>query len=340
MAEAHLVGSMNLDTADDVFRTVAQIAGDSVSRIPDGETGSRKGWIFHQWPRLAANPALEPGPAVPNAYVPINALRLRDGVDPDSVTFDLGFGTTAVEAYPDFRRLKDQGVIAAGSRFQVAIPTQVAILGNFISPESQPALIDVFERQLADEIAQVCAAVPHDELAIQWDVATELAVIEGVIASLYDTDGLLDQVGRMAAMVPDAVELGFHLCYGDAPLGPEGMGQHFSQPTDAANLVLVANGISERVSRSIAFIHMPVPIDRDDDAYFAPLDDLHLHAETRLYLGLVHHQDGLEGAQRRIAAAARHVTGFGVATECGMQNKPRDAVPELLRIQREAHVPA
>jgi hypothetical protein len=143
----------------------------------------------------------------------------------------------------------------------------------------------------------------------------------------------------MAAMVPAGVTLGFHLCYGDAPLGPEGLGRHFVQPRDAGNLAMVARGILERVGRPVAFIHLPVPIDRDDDAYFAPLEDLALAPQTMLYLGLVHHQDGLEGAQRRAAAAARHVTGFGVATECGMQNKPRAAVPELLRIQREVQVP-
>ena len=211
MAEAHLVGSMNLDTADDVFRTVAEHGGPSVRRIPDGETGPRKGWIFHQIPRLAANPSLEPGPPVPNRYVNAPAFRLRDGVDPDDVVFDLGFGTTAVEAYPTFRRLKEDGVIGADVEFQVAIPTQVAVFGNFISLEDQPRLVDEFERQLAGEVAKIVAAVPRDELAIQWDVAMELAVIEGVIDSIYDAEGLLDQVGRMAAMVPDDVTLGFHL---------------------------------------------------------------------------------------------------------------------------------
>lgn len=44
---------------------------------------------------------------------------------------------------------------------------------------------------------------------------------------MYDADGLLGQVARLAAMVPDDVTLGFHLCYGDAPLGPDGTGQHF-----------------------------------------------------------------------------------------------------------------
>ena len=85
---------------------------------------------------------------------------------------------------------------------------------------------------------------------------------------------------------------------------------------------------------------MPVPIDRDDDAYFAPLEGLALHPETKLFLGLVHHHDGLEGAQRRVAAASQFVRGFGVATECGMVNKPVDAIPDLLRLQRDIEVPA
>jgi hypothetical protein len=339
MADAHLVGSMNLDCAEDVFRTIATAAGPSVTRMPDGETGPRKGWIFHLVPRLAANPHLEPGPRVPNRYMEAPAFRLRAGVVPEQVDFNLGFGTTAVESWPVFHALKRDGTNPAGTRFQVAIPTQVAVLGNFISPQDQPRLTAVFEAELAREVAKICAAVPHDELSIQWDVATELAMIEGVIDSHLDVAGLLDQVARMAAMVPGDVELGFHLCYGDAPLGPAGAGQHFVQPRDTGNLVRVANGIAERVRRSIAFIHMPVPIDRDDDAYFAPLAGLRLHAGTKLYLGLIHHQDGLDGARGRIAAAARYCRGFGVATECGMQNKPRGVIPELLRLQREVRVP-
>lgn len=339
MADAHLVGSMNLETAEDVFRLVAGVSGSSVTRIPDGETGPRKGWVFHQIPRLAANPSFEPGPSVPNRYVEIPGFKLKPGLDPADVDFNLGFGVSAVAAYPLFRRLKQEGVIAPDARYLVALPTQVAILGNFISLEDQPRLTKRFEAQLAKEVEKVCAAVPHGELSIQWDVASEFAVIEGVIESPLDNDGLLDQVARMAAMVPDDVDLGFHLCYGDAPLGPEGAGQHFIQPKDAAKLVLVANGIAGRVKRPIGFLHMPVPIDRDDAAFFAPLADLRLHPETKLFLGLIHHQDGIAGAERRIAAASRYVKGFGVATECGMQNKPRGSLAELLRLQREVVVP-
>ena len=37
-----------------------------------------------------------------------------------------------------------------------------------------------------------------------------------------------------------------------------------------------------------------------------------------MFLGLIHHHDGVEGAQRRMAAAAPCVPEFGVATECGI----------------------
>jgi hypothetical protein len=329
---------MNLETAEDVFRTVSEISGTSVPRIPDGERGPRSGWIFHQVPRLAANPALEPGPSVPNRYRPAPGFRLRAGVDPATVKFDLGYGSTAVESYPTFRRLKEQGVIPPNAKFQVALPTQVAVLGVFITLEDQPRLMEVFERQLAVEVAKIVDAVPRGELAIQWDVAAEISIIEGLMDSVHDTRSLLDQVGRMAAMVPLDVTLGFHLCYGDAP-NAAGKPEHFIQPRDTENLAMVARGIFERVRRPIAFLHLPVPINRDDDAYFKPLANLKLPPGTTLFLGLVHHQDGLAGAQRRIDTAARHVKGFGVATECGMSGAPREAIPALLRIQHELRVP-
>ncbi|MBA2680567.1 MAG: hypothetical protein H0U76_19495 [Ktedonobacteraceae bacterium] len=77
---------------------------------------------------------------------------------------------------------------------------------------------------------------------------------------------------------------------------------------------------------------MPVPRNRADEAYFAPLRDLHLHPETKLYLGLVHNSDGVEGAQKRIAAAQQVVSDFGVATECGMGRRPEETIPDLIRL--------
>ena len=77
---------------------------------------------------------------------------------------------------------------------------------------------------------------------------------------------------------------------------------------------------------------MPVPRDRSDDAYFAPLKNLRLRPETELCLGLVHHTDGIDGTKKRLATARRHVQTFSIATECGFGRRRPETIPELLRI--------
>src|SRR5947209_2728999 len=111
------------------------------------------------------------------------------------------------------------------------------------------------------------------------------------------------------------------------------------EPENTSKLVDVANGISAGLKRSLNWISMPVPRNRSDDAYFAPLKNLQLHPETELYLGLVHFTDGVEGTRRRIEAAQRVVADFGVATECGLGRRPPETIPDLLRIHSEVAAP-
>jgi hypothetical protein len=80
---------------------------------------------------------------------------------------------------------------------------------------------------------------------------------------------------------------------------------------------------------------MPVPVDRGDDAYFEPLAGLKLDSKTKLFLGLVHDSDGVEGTRKRIDAAAKYATDFGIATECGFGRRPPETIPNLLRIHAE-----
>src|SRR5437764_13980422 len=49
-------------------------------------------------------------------------------------------------------------------------------------------------------------------------------------------------------------------------------------------MVELANLIAQYVRRPMAYMHMPVPIDRDDDAFYAPLQGLKLPPGTELYL--------------------------------------------------------
>jgi hypothetical protein len=341
MADGHLNGSLNLADAEEVFRTVTDICGDSVDKIPDGETGERIGWIEALGPRMRTSPDLIEG-SRSQGYKSQPIFRLREGLSYDDFEFpDLGYARYARDSYRVFARLRDEGTIAPGTRFQVALATVTAGVGPFIAPEQCRDAEPAYARRLRREVDEILDAIPHEDLAMQWDLAVEMGIVEGVFPTYIEDrfGGVASRMCELSSWVPADVPLGYHLCYGDAQtVTGEGEGQHWKQPADAALMVRVANAITAGAARPLSWFSMPVPIDRDDDAYFEPLEDLALDNGAALYLGLVHHQDGVEGTQRRIDVAKRHAGQFGVCTECGMGRKPRELVPKLLGIQRDVVV--
>ena len=95
-------------------------------------------------------------------------------------------------------------------------------------------------------------------------------------------------------------------------------------------MVRLGNAISDGLRRPLSWLHMPVPVERSDDAYFAPLADLRLKPNCRLYLGLIHDADGLAGTLARISVAQRYVAEFGIATECGFGRRDPSSIQTLL----------
>jgi hypothetical protein len=320
---ALLVGSVNLPGPEQVFRAVATHAADVLSRIPDGETDARSDWIVAQVPVLDRQQQLEPGETFVNPQRTHPRWRIREGVRPEEIQLgSLGYADTAVESYRVFTRLKQEGVIPTDMRFQVSLPTPNGVVGVFIEPAHAQRFEPVYERHLLDEVARIAQVVPSAELAVQWDVAIEMIALQGVWETYVEGDlvaGFAERIARVVDAIPAGVEAGVHLCYGDSG------GKHFAEPTDTKDLTALSNAIFARARRPIDWLHLPVPIERDDEAYCASLSGLALPDETTLYLGLLHKEDGIEGARRRIAAARAAVADFGVATECGMA---RDATPE------------
>jgi hypothetical protein len=329
----HLVGSVPLADAEAVFRMASAILGDHLRRIPDGETGVRTNWIGWQTAVFARNPSLEPVSDTGKEYGQLVQYRLRSDAVEGDLSFDnLGYADAAIASYQTFARLKKDGVIPAMTRFLVCLPTPLAPITAFVDRASQTAAEPPYEAQMLAEVERICAAIPHDQLAIQWDTAVEFAILESVGWQSHLDDvrgGIIDRLVRIGEQVPADVEMGYHLCYGDAGH------RHFVQPKDATLLVTVANDFSARLTRPINWIHMPVPRERDDEAFFAPLRDLHLHPETELYLGLVHYTDGVAGARTRIETARRFAPAFGVATECGFGRRPPETVEPLMEIHRD-----
>jgi hypothetical protein len=320
------------------------VLGGRLKKLPDGETGRRKNWINFQYGVLATHPSMTfDGPAIDierltaesdgeGADYAFTRLKIRDGASPADLAFhDLGYAANALRSYTRFAELKAAGEIAADVRFQVSLPTPLAPVAMFVTPPQIFAVYPAYAKALLGEVAEIAAAIPHDQLAIQWDVAIEIGLWEGLFPPPPGDWRalLLGQLGQLAAAVPADVAVGYHLCYGDRGH------KHFVEPKDTANLVEIANGILSRAARPVSWIHMPVPRDRDDDAYYAPLAGLALPEGTTLFLGLVHLTDGAEGTRRRIAAASKVVSAFGIGTECGFGRRHPSTIPALLHVHAE-----
>ena len=332
----HFVGQVPLGTIENVLRAIASILGERTLRLPDGEVGSKQGWINTQHRVFERHPDFESVEAEPDWRTPNRRrrhFRLKHGVTtPDSTKFgSLGYAEWARESYEIFSRLKGDGTLPKAARLKIAIPSPYDNLNYAIEHDDFPKVFPVYEKLLFAEVAEIARSIPHRDLAIQWDVAHEFEALASKVAVFYPItlDEVVELLIRIGRTVPDDVDLGYHCCYGNYNL------RHFIEPEDTADMVRVMNGVAAGLGRPIQFIHMPVPIARCDDAYFAPLRELRAHPETELFLGLVHDRDGREGSLRRAAAARRALSWFGIATECGLGQRTPENVQELLRIQAE-----
>ena len=326
----HLVGSVALDTPDEVFATAGELLGPHLKRVPDGEPGGRRLWISWQVPVLRANPDLEVVGS--DATLGLIPLKLKDGVRPGDVHFgELGYSREARTSYQDFLAARRAGILPSRVRFQVSLPTPYAVINSFcVQPDAQQ-ILPAYEQAMLGEVARITAAIPHEDLALQWDVCIEMLQWDGRWEGAPQFPGM-EQVfagmfRRLSAAVPEDVELGFHLCYGDLDAA------HFIDPVDAAKMTELANLIVESAGRPVAYMHMPVPAHRTDDAYYQPLSGLRLPPGTELYLGLVHVSDGVAGTRQRMAAAGKYVRGFGIASECGIsRGRHPSLATEFMRV--------
>jgi len=261
--------------------------------------------------------------------------RPAPGQDLNAIDFGpLGYLAAARESYALFSAARAAGKIAPGTRFQISVPTAFGVMGHCIDLDAVRDVWPIYEGQLFAEINAIAREIPPEDIAVQWDIAVEITQsLDNPNGSMreFGADELATAVARALDCLPDAVEGGIHLCYGDA-----GEDKHYVNPRDMGVMVAFHNAIAARAKHSIAWVHMPVPKEREDEAYFAPLAELRLRPETELMLGLVHRLDGIEGARRKVAAARKFAPVFGVGTECGMGRYfSPDTMQEVFALHRQ-----
>jgi hypothetical protein len=328
-----LVGSVNLADASAVFQAAGKHLGPLIARIPDGETGERLQFISFQDAVVRRAEGLERRGEWVIAGKASPLYGLKAGIKPQDVVFGpLGYAAAAIASYGDFRAAREAGQVAPGTRFQVSLPTPLTVLIKYASRDSLLDLWPIYERAMLGEVDAMLAAIPHGDLAIQWDVAPEVHTVleqpDTDVAQIVSLDMMATAVARVIDHIPTDVQTGCHFCYGDPG------GRHIIEPKDMGNLVRIANAVVKAAHRPVNWVHMPVPRGRDDSTYFAPMAGFDL-GDTELFLGLVHGHDGLEGAARRVAAASAFRKDFGVATECGLGRRDPDSIGPLLDLHRD-----
>ena len=158
-----LVGSVPLESSASVFELVGTKLGALVKRIPDGETGSRKDWVVWQADVMKKAKGLEPGSTRPlqGGYL-FQLYNVKPGA---TIEFGpLGYAATAISSYQDFKKARAAGKISAGTRFQVSLPTPIAVVLTFSEPAAIPAMWSAYEASINKEIDEIAAAIPHKDL--------------------------------------------------------------------------------------------------------------------------------------------------------------------------------
>jgi hypothetical protein len=336
----HFNGGVNLSDAETVMREIAARVPAGVRRIPDGETGERQQWIFFQLGKFWQTAGLEQAPSVDlsEGYEQMPKVQIAAGARPDDIVWpNLGYADAYEDSFRIFDKLRAEGVIGPAVRFQVEYPTPLASINAWIVEGDQDRLEASYERALFADLDRLLAGIPHDQVAVQWDVAVEFGILEvGFGGSAHQTaDDVVARLVRCVETVPADVPVGLHLCYGDY------QHRHFMEPASLQTQVDLANAVSAAASRPVAWFAFTVPQYQRQAEYFEPLRGLDVPAETELYFALVpYHPDEQETGttEAQVALVDRNLPPgreWGICTECGMARAERDEVPMLLDLHRE-----
>lgn len=316
---AHLVGGLAAADNREAMTLAATVLGGRLRALPDGETGDRNQWIGWQIASLLRNRGFSMAEAPKTAplvatdetaqYAAMPQLVLADDAAIDPST--LGYSAAAIASFEVFRELRAAGVIPAAVRFQVSLPTPYAVVVAWGALGQMERFLELYKAALFAEVETIGDRIPAADLRIQWDVAVEVGVLEHAFAvdpALAAYERVINELVECVRAVPQGVEIGLHMCYGDYHH------RHFKVPADLGLVTRMATDVWNRAK--VDFVHMPV--DREAGRrpeYFAPLASL---PRMDLALGVIDYENDPEVIDQLVANADATGLEYAVATECGM----------------------
>lgn len=230
----HLVGSVPLPDAETVFRQCLAALPGRLKRLPDGETGSRNYFTTFQAAVFSAYPPML-AKFKDNAPIPADTFtpeQIDEGIAAlEKTDLETGYDTHAIESYAVFKKLRDEGVIPSGIRLQVCIPPVSNVIVPFVQAPFHRRVEPIYEAALFRAIRKIQDAIPHEDLAIQLDLAVDTAFWQATDPESLRENSVLqwyapwwegdvkkyvtDYIVRMISQVDEDVEVGLHNCYGE-----------------------------------------------------------------------------------------------------------------------------
>ncbi|EME87173.1 uncharacterized protein MYCFIDRAFT_121229, partial [Pseudocercospora fijiensis CIRAD86] len=106
--------------------------------------------------------------------------QINDGVEQlKRANIETGYDTAAIESYAVFTKLREEGVVPKGVKFQVGLPTIASVIGPFVERAFQAKVSPIYEAALFRATREIQDKIPHEDLSIQLDLAVDTAYWEG-----------------------------------------------------------------------------------------------------------------------------------------------------------------
>lgn len=197
-------------------------------RIPDGETGDRI--YFIQFQKFFFQPAPEMIPEFKmNSELVMHDFtpeQVKAGIDkikasPCKTKYD----DYAIASYQTFKKLRDDGVLPKGIKFQVSMPTHINAIMGFVQRDFQAEIEPIYREALWQAMRNIQDAIPHEDLAFEIDIASEYIFLENISMFrpwFYNDDKdfdkrkeyMYDYIVKQIGLIDQDVEVGLHNCYG------------------------------------------------------------------------------------------------------------------------------
>lgn len=341
--KALLVGSLPFANEKEAMHRALAELGESLICLPDGEIGekteqyplgSRSAWAMvsidlcladsKRWEIIKEGRYGESG--FPVDY---DALyKVRPKCEPNDLVQHLNFHYHDYfnESYPIFKQLrKEHGT--PDMKFQVGIPTGLAISLHMLEPENIFRYFDAFNERLAFEMNEIIKQA-GDDVVIQLEIPAEVGV---VYQSPDQIDVALQSVFGLVKRLDPSAKVGVHLCYGDLN------NESITHPTSLKTMADFVNKMIQEwpQAHDPLYIHFPfaegdIP-PRLEASYYEPLKHIQLPASTRFVAGFVHEKREMAELQQilqTIETIRNHP--IDIACSCGLGRRSPEVAIELL----------